>query len=183
MKSESLRKEDCPIAIGLLNPGYPEINPPPNYSKLKGVPFTMQEGHFGKRRKRGGEQNEMDEQQQYQENLQQYYNNGGYSQIEEYNGGQEGSNGVSNNNSLDFSRGLGRDKVKSFLKVVNGEGRFARSYNPNYKSVEKRLDKLCLPFGKSVGRDFEIKMEDRSPYNEVLDQLVRNQGNRKSHKK
>lgn len=54
------------------------------------------------------------------------------------------------------------------------EGRLARSYDINWNSVEKRQDKLCLPFDKNVSREPAPKKVQpiSEVYNEVVDNLL-----------
>lgn len=163
-ESRQPRQANCPKALSLVPEEYPLLVCEADPGKIKGVPFELQ-GPFDHRASprplgdraslpTAGLRAARSEQS--------------------LAGRQPGPQ----NKSIDLKKGLSRAQVQGFLNVVPSEGRFARSYNPSYKTVERRLDKLCLPFAKTVGRDFSLKLEERSPYNEVLDHLVKNQGKR-----
>lgn len=162
----------CLKAVSLVPDEYPQVVAEADPSKIRGVPFELQGplDHRTTSKKLAHRLEGHTEQPMLARNAMSELSLARYQALPR-------------NNSVDLKKALGRDEVKSFLNVVPSEGRFARSYNPSYKTVEKRLDQLCLPFGKSVGRDFSLKYEERSPYSEVLDHLVQNQGRRMLHRR
>ena len=50
-------------------------------------------------------------------------------------------------NNYDFSKAIPRDGLKKVKSTKN-----QAAYNPSYKMIEKKSDKLCIPFSKLVGR-------------------------------
>ncbi len=162
----------CLKAISLIPDEYPQVVSLPDSSKIKGVPFELQ-GPFDHRTSPKKNASQLEDLSEQGSRLRQAMSEHTFAK----------HHYLPRNNSIDLKKGLSRAQVKNFLNVVPSEGRFARSYNPNYKTVERRLDQLCLPFGKAVGRDFSIKQEEISPYSEVLDHLVKNQGKRMLHRR
>lgn len=80
---------------------------------------------------------------------------------------------------LDFDKNLGREQLPATQQVIKAGGRFARSYNPNYKLVESRKGMSCLPFSKIPGRTFKYElMSDSSSYHAVLENVIKNQHNK-----
>jgi hypothetical protein len=162
----------CPRVASLLPHEYPQVVSEVDYSKIKGIPFELQ-GPFDHRSSPDKADSRLEDRSDDCPRLRQALSEQAMAKLQT----------MQRTNSVDWKKGLSRAQVKSFLNVVPSEGRFARSYNPNYKTVEKRLDQLCLPFGKAVGRDFTLKYQGTSPYSEVLDHLVKNQGRRMLHRR
>lgn len=53
------------------------------------------------------------------------------------------------NHAIDFSKTLPRNM---FIKMKQGKSKIYQAYTINFNSIDKKSDKLCLPFGKCIGR-------------------------------
>lgn len=85
---------------------------------------------------------------------------------------------------INFQKDLARLPFPQLDPSENEKG--AKSYNINWKGVEKRQDIACLPFGKSPGRDFYVKpypAASTDGYYEVLEQIALNEQRMKKSRK
>lgn len=136
----------------------------------KGIGFDLQKGHQGLEIKELTERNLSE----HTINKKSMTTNSGFFKTQELE--------IPKVSLIDFRKNV---KLINFAKDLprlpfpksdpNDSHRVGKSYNINWKGVEKRQDIACLPFGKSEGRGFYVKPyppTSTDGYYEVLEEIA-----------
>lgn len=140
--------------------------------KIKGIPFQYQKGHGGLTPKKSNL--EISEDLIARQNHMPLDKSKRFQTVLDFK---------KSSRKIDFGRDLPRRPF--YQSSQNAVGRYARSYNVNWKGVQKRQDVNCLEFGKTKGRDWNTAQYQPSTtdgYYDVIEYVANKEANTKRGK-